>query len=206
MAEDFSIAVGLRPPDECFPLLWHSLTELIASIAGIGETFFVLKILGPVFLFLSGALVAWIVYLLLPAGMVSFLRRFLRGRIFLWSILFLGGALFSLSEIAWQTSLAFTPELFRLSIFLAAIVLMCKAARSLALGWIVAAAFFFRASCGGVIAWLSFLGRIPVFISRLVHGRNSGRWRNRRKFPRQEVCASPIRHFFRFFLFCRYSA
>ncbi len=143
MAEDFSIAVGLRPPDECFPLLWHSLTELIASIAGIGETFFVLKILGPVFLFLSGALVAWIVYLLLPAGMVSFLRRFRRGRIFLWSILFLAGALFSLSEIVWQTSLAFTPELFRLSIFLAAIVLMCKAARSFAPGWIVAAAFFF---------------------------------------------------------------
>ena len=173
MAEDLSIAVGLRPPVEYFPLLWHSLTDLIASGFGIGGVLLILKILGPVFLFLSGVLVARIIYLLLPSETVAFLRRFQRGKIFLWSILFLGGSLFSLSEVVWQMGLNFSPDIFRVFLFLAAIVLLNKAATSFKIAYLAAAAFVSALVAAESLLGFLSLAVIPLFCRALQKNENS---------------------------------
>ena len=173
MAEDLSIAVGLRPPVEYFPLLWHSLTDLIASGFGIGGALLILKILGPVFLFLSGILVARIIYLLLPSETVAFLRRFQRGKIFLWSILFLGGSLFSLSEVVWQMGLNFSPDIFRVFLFLAAIVLLHKAATSFKIAYLAAAAFVSALVAAESLLGFLSLAVIPLFCRALQKNENS---------------------------------
>ena len=172
MAEDIAIAIGLRPPAESFPLLWHSLTDLMASVLGVGGTILALEILGPVFLFLSGVLVARIVYLLLPSEIVAFLRRFQRGRVFLWSVLFLGGALFSLSEVVWQMGLKFSPDLFRVFLFLAAIVLLHKAATSFKIGYLAAAGFVSALVAAESLLGFLSLGAVPLFCRALPKDEN----------------------------------
>ena len=201
MAEDLSIAVGLRPPVEYFPLLWHSLTDLIASGFGIGGALLILKILGPVFLFLSGVLVARIIYLLLPSETVAFLRRFQRGKIFLWSILFLGGALFSLSEVVWQMGLNFSPDIFRVFLFLAAIVLLHKAATSFKIAYLAAAGFV--SALVAAESMLGFLSLVflPIFFYTLQKNENPDEENSADDFLDRAFAPRRFATFFAFFYF-----
>ena len=72
---------------------------------------------------------------------MAFLRRFRRGRIFLWCILLLGGVLFALSEPLWQIGQKFSPDLFRVFLALLAVVLVHKAFASFRFRDLAAAGF-----------------------------------------------------------------
>lgn len=110
-ADDILIALGLRPPEQAFSLLWHNSISGFASWLGIGELTEVLVCMGSVGLALLALLSKSLFALLLPETLRTWGNARRWGRIIGYTLPIIGSAAFVFSPAVWSAGRVFSPEL-----------------------------------------------------------------------------------------------
>ncbi len=128
--EDVAVAAGIRPVQDLFPLLWHALVAALVRWAGLAATLKILTVAGPVVLMLMTVLVIHLFFRALPGNLLAYLGPFRTGRVFVRLVVGVGAALFAFSAPVQASTCVFSPDSFRLFLFLSMIAASIRALKT----------------------------------------------------------------------------
>ncbi len=126
-ADSFSVALGLRPPENPIPLLWHNLVFYINSSYGIIKTMRCLQVLGPVALVVLAYVSTRLFTHLMPLTLKTSANSRRWGRVITYILPILGSAVFVFSSTVWSLCEVFRPETMTLIIFALAVFYAVRA-------------------------------------------------------------------------------
>ncbi len=124
--DELAVTAQVRPPQAIFPGMWRILVGWMFSAFGIGSALSVLKVLGAAVAALCVFYVYSIIYVLLP----YLIRTGVNYKVWRnWIVpgsAALGAVIFMLSDPLWRVSSFFSPDQFRLVLFLGIVYLMMR--------------------------------------------------------------------------------
>ena len=120
-ADSFLVALGLRPPENSLPLLWHNLVFYINSHCGIVKTMRCLQVSGPVALAVLAYVSTRLFTHLMPLTLKTSANSRRWGRVITYILPILGSAVFVFSSPVWSLCEVFRPETMALIIFVLAV-------------------------------------------------------------------------------------
>ena len=175
--EDVSVAMGLRPPQAPFPLLWHALVGQMFRWLDPARSIRVLLMAGHCALGLSAILLFMIFDALLPKVFRGRMQRMGWSRWIVRMLLIQGVLLFVCSDPVWEAGQVFGPTMLHLLILLLAILIFLRSAWKGVISALYWTMFFL-----GVLGAETPLGVILciacLLICRIRAGANADKWVN----------------------------
>lgn len=126
-ADSFLVALGLRPPENPIPLLWHNLVFYINSHCGIVKTMRYLQVSGPVALAVLAYVSTRLFTHLMPLTLKTSANSRRWGRVITYILPILASAVFVFSSTVWSLCEVFKPETMTLIIFVLAVFYAVRA-------------------------------------------------------------------------------
>ena len=176
--EDVTVAMGLRPPQAPFPLLWHALVGQLFRWVDTARSIRVLLMAGHCALGLAAILLFMILDALLPKVFRGRMQRMGWSRWIVRMLLIQGVLLFVCSDPVWEAGQVFGPTMLHLLILLLAILIFLRSAWAKG----IISAWYWTMALLGMLGAETPLGIILIVaclvICRLRAESNADKWVN----------------------------